>query len=60
MLVFRAWATFGAAQKGKVFALFWSENGYRPIWIWNRVRFSSELARVYARIHCYTDNFEMR
>ena len=30
MLIFRAWATCGAAQRpGRVFAPFWSENGYR-------------------------------
>ena len=32
-----------AAPTGRVFALFWSENGYTPILVWNRVWFSREL-----------------
>ena len=34
-----------AVPKGKVFVLFWSENGYRlqPVLVWNRIWFSRKL-----------------
>ena len=32
-----------AAPSGRVFAPFWSENGYTPILVWNRVWFLREL-----------------
>ena len=43
-----------AAPSGRVFAPFWSENGYTPILVWNRVWFLRELRPgVYERIYLF-------
>ena len=47
-----------AAPSGRVFAPFWSENGYTPILVWNRVWFLRELRPgVYERIYRFNSKW---